>query len=227
MLAEPKLPLAIQRRMIGKLWARFRGAPAAAPDLEAMLRNLEVQAESPALDFRAALYGRAGDLCWTHADPTRALQYWGRAVDAYLGVGYYDAAATLCRKIIDHVPGVVRTRCTLAFLLLGDGLPYLPQPRITGEAADELDRYVAAARASGAEEIAIRRLRMMSEVTGLPDVRRHIADLLFGLGDTDAAAELFYEQFEEQAQLVEASPNRAQEQRERWAEVLRVTIMGE
>jgi tetratricopeptide (TPR) repeat protein len=199
----------------------------AGPDLETQLARLEEEARAPALDFRAAVYGRAGDLCVEAGETQRAIVYFGRAIDGYLGAGYYDSALNLCRKVVDLSPDVVRARCTMAFLLLAQDLPYLRTRGISKEARDQLKEYAFAAVAAGRGPIATQRLKMMADVTEVEEIRQLIGDLLFELGAADEAAELHYSLFEERANLAEIDPERSQTQRLRWAEMLRMAIMDE
>jgi tetratricopeptide (TPR) repeat protein len=198
-----------------------------APDLDAELARLELEATAPALDFRAAVLGRAGDLCVSAGDIPRALSYYGRAIDGYLGASYYDSAIALCEKVIELSPGVVRARCTMSFLLLGKDLPYLRARGISSRVRDNLHEYVAAALNAGRGPIAVQRLKMMADVTEIEEVRRLIGDLLFDLQAPDEAAELHYSLFEERADLAVHDPEASTNQRLRWAEMLRIAIMDE
>lgn len=198
-----------------------------APDLEAELARLEEEANVPALDFRAAILGRAGDLCVQANDTARALSYYGRAIDGYLGAGYYDTALAMCEKVISLAPSVVRARCTMAFLLLAEDLPFMRSRGISKKVVDHLHDYVHAALDAGCAPIAVHRLKMMAEVTEIEEVRRLIGDLLFELQAPDDAAELHYSLFEEAAQLTEIDPEVSFNQRQRWAEMLRIAIMDE
>jgi hypothetical protein len=198
-----------------------------APSLDEELARLELEAQAPALDFRAAVLGRAGDLCVAAGDTPRALSYYGRAIDGYIGASYYDSALALCEKVVGLSPGVVRTRCTMAFLLLGKDLPYLGTRGISSRVRENLNTYVDAALKAGRGPIAVQRLKMMADVTEIEEVRRLIGDLLFDLQAPDEAAELHYSLFEERADLAEHDPEASKNQRLRWAEMLRIAIMDE
>lgn len=193
-------------------------------DLDAKLARLEAEANVPNADFRAAVLGRAGDLCHEAGDTARALSYYGGAVDGYLSAGYYDSALALCQKMISISPGVVRARCTMAFLLLGADLPFLKTRGVSEHVRDYLQEYANAARAAGCSEMAIQRLKMMASATDVEPVRQLIGDILFDLGASEEAAELHYSLFEERAILSDAEEDPGR-QRRRWAELLRVTIM--
>jgi tetratricopeptide (TPR) repeat protein len=195
--------------------------------LDARLAAMEAEATGPALDYRAAIYGRMGDLCVAENDISRALACYGRAIDGYLGVGYFDSALALCEKVVGLSPGVVRTRCTMAFLLLAQDLPYLQTRGISQKARDSLREYANAAVAADRGAVAVHRLKMMADVTEIEEIRQLIGDLLFELGASEEAAELHYALFEERANLAENDPERARTQRLRWAEMLRIAIMDE
>ncbi len=212
--------------MLRKLLNTFRRQSSAPPaDLDAQLARLEEEANAPALDFRAAIFGRAGDLCVNAGEPDRALPYYGKAIDNYLGAGYYDSAMAMCQKVIAIAPHVVRAHCTLAFLMIGEDLPYLKARGVSDKAREQLQAYVRAAQAAGTENVAVQRLRMMAEVTEIEEVRRLIADLLFELGAPDDAAELHYALFEEAASIADSDPDHSRKQQDRWAEMLRKDIM--
>ena len=210
-----------------KIIGAFMPAREPRRDLDAELARLEVEAAVPALDYRAALFGRAGDLCVKAGDNHRALQYYGRAIDGYLGVGYYDTALAMCKKVVSIAPQVVRARCTMAFLLLGEDLPYLRTRGVSQEAKNHLQEYVRAAKEAGRGEVAVQRLRMMADVTEVETVRELIGDLLFELGAPEEAAELHYALFEERANLATIDAEESKTQRQRWAEMMRIAIMDE
>lgn len=199
----------------------------AKADLDAQLARLEADATVPALDFRAAALGRAGDLCVDAGENSRALSYYGRAIDGYLGAGYYDTAIAMCEKVISLAPNVVRARCTMAFLLLSQDLTHLRSRGISKRVVDLLHDYVSAALTAGQGPIAVQRLKMMAEVTEIEEIRRLIGDLLFELQAPEEAAELHYSLFEEAANLAPVDEETSRNQRNRWAEMLRVAIMDE
>ncbi|HUG39221.1 MAG TPA: hypothetical protein VMM12_01990 [Longimicrobiales bacterium] len=125
--------------------------------LKSQLKNLDRKIQLATDRFVATHLIRAGQLCASAGDLAGALQYYGRAVDAYLSIGHGREAEILCRKIITLKPEVVRARRTLALILLGRG--ELPR------AAEQVREYVAAARAAGQVDLAVRQLRLMAELT--------------------------------------------------------------
>lgn len=125
--------------------------------LRTQLRKIDRKIQLATDRFVASHLIRAGQLCAGAGDIPGALQYYGRAVDAYLSIGHGREAEMLCRKIIDLKPDVVRARRTLALILLGRG-------DLMG-AAEQVREYVAAARSAGQEQLAVRQLRLMAELT--------------------------------------------------------------
>lgn len=179
-----------------------------AGGLERHLKALEQQADVALPGFDAQFFNRAGDLCVEAQDRERALGYYGRAIDAYLRAGRYNAAGAVCRKLLRISPGSVRARCTLAWLSIGKGL--------LGDAQWEVDEYVDAAIAAGQADLATRQLRMMADATYDPELRALLADHLHKLGDRDAASLLDPPDEESAREEPEAL----------WSRVLRAALMG-
>lgn len=162
------------------IWNPFRPARPAPRDVDAELTELEAKAEEASPAYRGQAHNRAGDVAASAGDVSRALRYWGQAIDEYLEVARPEAAAAICRKVIRQAPGVVRARRTLALLAIGQG--YLT------EALEQVEAYVAAAVAADQEELAVKQLRLMGEATWSTRFRRRVAELLAELGDADASA---------------------------------------
>ena len=176
--------------------------------LENQLQALEQQADIALPGFDAQFFNRAGDLCVEAQDRERALAYYGRAIDAYLRAGRYNAAGAVCRKLLRISPGSVRARCTLAWLSIGKGL--------LGDAQWEVDEYVDAAVAGGQADLAARQLRMMADATYDPELRALLADHLRKLGDDDAASHV----------AAPAQESTREEPEALWSRVLRAALMG-
>lgn len=83
---------------------------------ETKLEALEAEAEKARLGFRGQPLNRAGDLCLKADDHARALQYYGRAIDALLEDERPEAARGVAGKIIRIHPGAIRTLYTLTWL---------------------------------------------------------------------------------------------------------------
>lgn len=179
------------------------------PGLEKRLQSLEQQAEIALPGFDAQFFNRAGDLCVDAGENRRALGYYGRAIDAYLRAGRYNASGAVCRKLLRISPGSVRARCTLAWLSIGKGL--------LSDAQREVDEYVDAAVAADQADLARKQIRMMADATYNQELRVLLADHLHKLDDP-ATAE----------RILAAGPD--SEEREEaealWSRVLRAALMG-
>jgi predicted Zn-dependent protease len=184
--------------------------PESRQGIERQLRSLEQQAEGALPGFDAQMHNRAGDLCVEAQDRSRALTYYGRAIDAYLRAGRYNAAGAVCRKILRVSPGSVRARATLAWLSIGKGL--------LSDAQREVDEYVAAAVAVDRGDMARRHLRMMADSTYDPDLRALLASHLRRLGDTDTAERILAER--------PAGDSQREDAEALWSRVLRAALMG-
>lgn len=192
------------------IFRHLRDQPEPGGGLEKQLKALEQQAEIALPGFDAQFFNRAGDLCVEAQDRTRALGYYGRAIDAYLRAGRYNAAGAVCRKLLRISPGSVRARCTLAWLSIGKGL--------LSDAQWEVNEYVESAVSAGQGELARLQLRMMADATYNPELRALLADHLQKLGDPEAADEAM------------AVPDEGAAEREEpealWSRVLRAALMG-
>jgi tetratricopeptide (TPR) repeat protein len=193
------------------IFRHLRDSPEPDRGLEKQLRSLEQQAEVALPGFDAQFYNRAGDLCVEAQNRSRALTYYGRAIDAYLRAGRYNAAGAVCRKLLRVSPGSVRARATLAWLSIGKGL--------LSDAQWEVDEYIEAASAAGRMELARKHLRMMADSTYNMDLRALLASHLRSLGDAEAAE-----------RIMEENPAAGAAQREEaealWSRVLRAALMG-
>ena len=148
--------------------------------LKSQLRKLDRKIQLATDRFVAGQLIRAGQLCASAGDIHGALQYYGRAVDSYLSVGHGREAEALCHRIIALKPDVVRARRTLALILLGRG-------DMIG-AAEQVREYVAAARSAGQEELTIRQLRLMAELTQDDRLRESLLAQCRELGAEDTPA---------------------------------------
>ncbi|MFP4623720.1 MAG: hypothetical protein ACLFRX_06025 [Gemmatimonadota bacterium] len=176
------------------------------PELDQRLRSLEQQAEIALPGFDAQFFNRAGDLCVEARDRARAPGYYGRAIDAYLRAGRYNAAGAVCRKLLRISPGAVRARCTLAWLSIGKGL--------LSDAEWEVDEYVQTAVDAGQVDLARKQIRMMAEATYNPDLRALLADHLRKLGDPEGPVR------------ATTNPEHPEEPDALWSRVLRAALMG-
>jgi tetratricopeptide (TPR) repeat protein len=153
------------------------------PKLVDQLEALEWRAERATSVGAAATYlNQAGDLCLEAGRMRDALEYYGRTVDAHLAADRFEAASSVCRKILRAAPDVVRARCTLTWLALANGLEQ--------DARTEAEEYLAAAERAGAEVVALLQVRRMVNVAESVELRLYLAEVLMALGDQRTADEV-------------------------------------
>ena len=153
-----------------------------APVTETVLADLEARAETADSGLRWVPLNRAGDLCDRAGDRLRALQYYGRAIDAMLEDGQPEPARGLATKIVRIHPTAVRTLCTLTWLDLAS--------HHMASVMVHLNEYVASAREGGREDLAGEQIHMMAQVVTDAEFRGAAADALDALEFTDLAAEV-------------------------------------
>jgi tetratricopeptide (TPR) repeat protein len=206
------------RDLLNKMVSTVRGPerPAGAlsiEELRAEINELERQVGSASTQRKPQIWNRLGDLYAKGANRKSALSSYGKAIDGYLEDGFFDAAAALCRKMIELEPKVIRARCTLAFLSLGKEL--------RSDAHREIGEYVNASRRSGQEDYAIKRLHLMAEATDSHDTRTMLGEFLLDLGDQEGADRVFGAVNAERNELIDPP---MEEQRDRWARLLRRAV---
>ena len=194
---------------------RSRTAEAHLESIQREIAALERKAWSSPWSGKATLYERLGDLHLQAGDRERALGCYGVGIDAYLLTARFARAALLCRKTIHRVPEVIRARCTLAFVLLGEGHFHAFR--------EELGDYVHAARRAGQERLAVRRLGLMASVTDHFDIRRLLVHHLEELGHPAEAQRARETAAAERNGLGSAA---RLDQRARWARVLQLELTG-
>jgi hypothetical protein len=184
----------------------FGARPSADDTLRAQLHELEQRAQTAhGPGGAAAFYNRAGDLLVDAGRVSNALEYYGEAIDVHVKADRFEAGAAICRKVIRVVPAVVRTRCTLTWLTIGDGFD--------SDAQDHVETYVAAAESTGRTDLILTQLRRMSVVAGTESLRLHLAELLLMMGDETGADHLFGAVFRERNLLDPRRQIRADERR--------------
>lgn len=162
----------------------FKSKATPAEVLKAKLDELEQNAQHAHGPGGAAIYyNQAGDLLVDAGRVTNALEYFGEAIDTHVKADRFEPAAALCRKVIRLVPAVVRTRCTLTWLALGDGFD--------SDAQSHLLRYVEAAMDAGRNDIVLTQLRRMSAIAGTDSLRIYLAEMLLMMGDDTGADQMF------------------------------------
>ncbi|HUP90176.1 MAG TPA: hypothetical protein VM100_12520 [Longimicrobiales bacterium] len=152
-------------------------------EIENRIRNLLMRCDERIPGADAAAYNAGGDLYAEAGLRDRALGYYGDAIDAYLKVERWDAAAGICRKVLRLSPQSVRTRCTLAWLAIGKGH--------LGEAQKLIRDYARAAAGAGRDNLAVAQLRRMGDAAALESVRQAVAEALLELG-ADRMADHFF-----------------------------------
>lgn len=155
-----------------------------SPTLEPVLANMELRALKVVFpDERARIFNLAGDMCFDAGARERALGYYGRAIDVLLAADHIDGAVAVCRKIVRLTPEVVRARCTLAWMALGQG--------VIEEARQRIADYARAAATAGQEKTASRHLRMMTDIAANQEVLESLAEALLEIGDNVGADRAF------------------------------------
>lgn len=186
-------------------------------DLRRQLDTLEFQAmHSTAAATAASALNQAGDACERAGEITLALEYYGQAIDTNVKADRFTPAMALCRKVVRVAPNVVRARCTLAWLAIGNGFER-DSIVLVGE-------YVSAAQRARCGPLAVAQLRRMSEVATGGELRNALAVHLRRLGDNATADRLDGEALAaaaEAAQNAEASDGDA-----RWTTARRSVLLG-
>jgi hypothetical protein len=98
--------------------------PAAAAlggELTERLERLEEEAQNARPGYVGTSYNRAGDVALKEGDQDRAVNFYGRAIDAFLADEQPEAARGVANKIIRVRRHAVRTLCTLTWLDLAAG----------------------------------------------------------------------------------------------------------
>jgi hypothetical protein len=119
----------------------------------------------------------AGDMARAANEGHEALSLYGRAIDGYLAADLTHEAESVCRRIIEMEPYVIRTRYTLAAIAVA-------RQSVT-EARDRISDYMAAVARANAEEQAVRALLELASATAHPAIRHAIADALRAAGRPD------------------------------------------
>ena len=151
-------------------------------DLEGRLAALEQEAERARAGYQGTPYNRAGDLALRAGHRTRAVEYYGRAIDVFLEDQQLEAARGVANKIIRVHPKAVRTLCTLTWLDLA--------ARHRATALLHLRDYVRAAQAIGENERAAAQILEMAKICPQSEFVDAVADALDGLGYDERASEV-------------------------------------
>ena len=194
----------------------FFGGKRIERSLGEQLRDLERRAKTAHGPGGAATYlNQAGDLCLAAGQLSDALGYYGRAIDVHVQADRFDAAGAVCRKVIRTEPGVIRARCTLAWLALGSGHE--------ADARDHTQLYLRQAEAAGRELLALAQVRRMAAVAESEDLRFFLGEVLLDLGDGSAADDVFGSILRERNRLDRRAPIDAEE---RWSTAREAALQG-
>jgi hypothetical protein len=186
-------------------------------DLRRQLDTLEFQAlHSTAAATVASALNQAGDACERAGEVALALEYYGQAIDANVKADRFTPAMALCRKVMRVAPNVVRARCTLAWLAIGNGFER--------DAITLLGEYVSAAQRARCGALAVAQLRRMSEVATGAELRLALEAHLRALGDDATADRLAAESL---AACADTSQNGdASVSNARWTTARRGALLG-
>jgi len=153
---------------LSRLFGRRSESPRS--DLDSRLRKLEAEAETASAAYVGTAYNRAGDVALRGGETGRAVEYYGRAIDAFLSDGQREAARGVANKIIRVRPGAVRTLCTLTWLDLA--------ARHSATALLHLRDYVEAAKAIDRTVIAANQIYEMARIAPDEEFIAAVADAL-------------------------------------------------
>jgi hypothetical protein len=155
-----------------------------APDrrLTQRLEKLEAEAAKAAPGYVGSSYNRAGDVALRSGDRERAVDFFGKAIDAFLEDGQREAARGVANKIIRVRPAAVRTLCTLTWLDLA--------AKHSATALLHLRDYVLAAKDVDESALAANQIFEMARVVPDSEFLGAIADALDGLDFSRKASQV-------------------------------------
>jgi hypothetical protein len=168
--------------LLSRLFGSKPGPDRNRSDLESRLAALEKEAAGARPGYQGTPLNKAGDLALRAGQRARAVEFYGRAIDAFLEDQQREAARGVANKIIRVHPKAVRTLCTLTWLDLA--------ARHKATALLHLRDYVEAAQDIGEEARASRQLTEMARVCPELEFVDAVADALDGLGFDERAAEV-------------------------------------
>jgi hypothetical protein len=161
----------------------FRSDPSnASSELEARLKALEQEAERARPGYQGTPFNRAGDLALREGHRARAVEYYGRAINAFLEDQQREAARGVANKIVRVHPKAVRTLCTLTWLDLA--------ARHKATALLHLRDYVEAAYEIGENHRAANQILAMARICPQLEFVDAVADALDSFGFDERASEV-------------------------------------
>ena len=167
--------------------SRLFGSKEPAPDegattLDDRLAKLEREAEDAPAGYKGTPLNKAGDFALRDGDRGRALDYYGRAINAFLEDEQREAARGVANKLIRVHPEAVRTLCTLLWLDLG--------ARHMATALMHLRDYIEAAIRIEMQPVAGAQLFEMARLAPQEEFLEAVADGLDALDLEDQAREV-------------------------------------
>ena len=162
--------------------SRLFGSRSSEGALEKRLQRLEAEADSAAPAYVGTSYNRAGDLALKAGQQGRAVEYYGRSIDAFLEDGQREAARGVANKIIRVRPSAVRTLCTLMWLDVA--------ARHSATALLHLRDYVQAAKDVDEYSLAASQIYEMARLVPDSELVGAVADALDGLDFSSQAADV-------------------------------------
>lgn len=163
-------------------FSRLFGSGKGSQDLDARLERLEKQAEDAAPGYVGSAFNRAGDLALREGRPEQAVDYYGRAIDAFLEDAQREAARGVANKIIRVRPGALRTLCTLTWLDLA--------AKHEATALLHLRDYVEGAKKKQEDTRAATQIYEMAKICPLEEFIAAVADALDGMDYPSRAQEV-------------------------------------
>ena len=149
--------------------------------LNGRARQLEQALPGAELVELPGLYEELGDVYLELGNPAAAGTI-GSAIDACLAIGRLESAATLCTRMIEAVPDVIRAHGTLAVLLLARGS--------YRDAERELAHYLRLSRKDGTASYASERLQVAAHAFPELEARILMGRMLRKIGHVAAAEEI-------------------------------------
>ncbi|NNL30012.1 MAG: hypothetical protein HKO77_03270 [Gemmatimonadetes bacterium] len=165
--------------------SRFFGSSStgrSSKDVDAQLQRLEQEAEEAAPGYVGSAYNRAGDVALKEGRPEAAVDYYGRAIDAFLEDAQREAARGVANKILRVRPRALRTLCTLTWLDLA--------AKHEATALLHLRDYVEKASERNEQARAATQVYQMARICPLEEFVGAVADSLDGLDYPNRAQEV-------------------------------------
>lgn len=168
--------------LLSRLFGSKSGSGDGPADLEGRLRALEEEAARARPGYQGTPLNKAGDLALRAGRRAQAVEFYGRAIDAFLEDQQREAARGVANKIIRVHPNAVRTLCTLTWLDLA--------ARHKATALLHLRDYVEAAHEIDEDARAAGQILEMARFCPQLEFVDAVADALDGLGFDERAAEV-------------------------------------